>query len=67
MSYTMSAGLKKTDNIVGATVDGLKILGCLSTKRLIILNWKEHKQACFSRDAWLEEYLDLLNLEQLAC
>ncbi|KAF3848865.1 hypothetical protein F7725_015362 [Dissostichus mawsoni] len=47
---------------VARSADRLWTLGCLATKRLVLLNWKERKPACFTRDSWLREYLDLLNM-----
>ncbi|KAF3858942.1 hypothetical protein F7725_012143 [Dissostichus mawsoni] len=56
----------KPDGNVARTADRLWTLGCLATKRLVLLNWKERKPACFTRDSWLREYLDLLNMERAA-
>ncbi|KAF3836212.1 hypothetical protein F7725_028770 [Dissostichus mawsoni] len=58
-------GLKPDGNFA-RTADRLWTLGCLATKRLVLLNWKERKPACFTRDSWLREYLDLLNMERAA-
>ena len=49
------------------TIKRLWSLGCLTAKRIILRNWKERKQGCFSKDGWLGEYLDLLNMERAAC
>ena len=60
MSHSMLSGLKLEN--IGAIAYWMWNLGCLSIKRLI-LNCKEQKPACFSRDSWLGEYMDLLNME----
>lgn len=39
-------------------------LACLSTKHMILMKWKVKKPSCFSRDRWLEEFLDLLSMEK---
>ena len=49
---------KPDDNVV-RTANRLWTLGCLATKGIVLLNWKERKPACFTRDSWL----DLLNME----
>ncbi|KAI9523184.1 hypothetical protein NQZ68_030533 [Dissostichus eleginoides] len=58
-------GLKPDGNVARAA-DRLWTLGRLATRRLVLLNWKERKPACFTRDSWLREYLDLLNMERAA-
>lgn len=44
-----------------------KMGGRQSDLWLILMNWKERKPPCFSVDRWLEDYLDLLNMERAAC
>lgn len=57
----------KPDNVTCPMSIHLWALACLSVKRLILLNWKERKPACFLRETWLGDYLDLLNMERAAC
>ncbi len=57
----------KSDIDAGATVQRLWTVDCLSMKRLIPLNWRERQPACLSRDSWLKEHQDLLNMEMAAC
>lgn len=51
----------------GSIINRLWSLGCLTTKRIILRNWKERKKDCFQKDSWVREYLDLLNMERAAC
>ena len=56
----------KPDNVVGRTAVQRWTLGCLATKRLILLNWKERKPACFTKESWLRDYKELLSMERAA-
>ena len=58
---------KRPGNSPGVTVDRLWTLGCLTIKRLVLMNWKVRKPGCFTRDSWRGEFLDLLNMERAAC
>ncbi len=55
----------RLDNVCPAIYRLWHLCG-LSVKRLILMNWKEWKKVCFSRDSWLGEFLDLLNIESAA-
>ncbi len=63
---TCVLGQKLSGN-VDSTVNRLRILGCFTTKIIILMNCMEQKLGCFSEDLWLEEYLDPINMEQAAC
>ena len=52
---------------LGQTINRLWSLGCLTTKRIILRNWKERKRNCFLKDTWVGQFLDLLNMERAAC
>ena len=58
---------KRPGNTPGVTVDWLWTLGCLTIKRLVVMNWKVRKPGCFLRESWLGQFLDLLNMERAAC
>ena len=58
---------KRPVNTPGITVDRLWTLGCLTITILILMNWKVCKPGCFTRESWLGECLDLLNMERAAC
>ena len=56
----------KPENVVGRAAVQSWTLGCLATKRLILLNWKERKTDCFSKETWLRGYKDLMCMERAA-
>ena len=41
-------------------------LACLSTKRLVLMNWKVRKPNCFNFNRWLEDFLNILSMEEAA-
>lgn len=63
VSCCYAFGVKNHDNITSGMITCLWALGCLSVKRLILLNWK---RACFLKESRLEDYLDSLNVERAA-
>ena len=54
----------RVENIQSNKHQRVVALACLSTKRMILMNWKVRKPSCFSRDRWLEEFLFLLSMER---
>ena len=54
----------KPDNITSGSAHRLWTLACLATKRLILLNWKERKPACFSKEFWQRDFQNLLDMER---
>ncbi len=44
----------------------IKTLAFLSGKRIILMNWKQHKPNCFSMENWNKDFTDLLSMEQAA-
>lgn len=47
-------------------IEHLIDLAFLSVKRIILINWKVKKPSCFNIDKWLNNYLELISMEQAA-
>ena len=56
----------KIDEVCSKEVQDLIGLAFLSVKRIILMNWKVRKPNCFDVDRWLEDFLDLVSMEQAA-
>ena len=54
----------RVKNIQSNKPQSVVALSCLSTKLMILMNWKMRKPSCFSRNRWLEEFLFLLSMER---
>lgn len=69
-NFQLSSGVailgKKVEGVNSKITQKLIALACLSVKRTILINWKVRKPNCFQLEKWIEEYLELLSMEQAA-
>ncbi|KAF3852923.1 hypothetical protein F7725_006278, partial [Dissostichus mawsoni] len=52
------------NGITSTFASKLIALACLSTKRLVLMNWKVRKPNCFNLNRWLEDFLNILSMEE---